>query len=388
MPVWQASLLLMAALLPSLAPARFLLYDVNPGEGFNLRRDVFMRLAVLVRKLNQEVEGREKWTLVLPPWGPLYHWQSRDLDRQAALPWAEFFHLDSLRRYIPVMEFTDWLEQTRGRLQAVHYLQGYKEGWQDGKFEEKFDKRECLERPRYRQTEDGTWEGWFFSYGERVRAEQFSCLSVQGHASVLANWLAAGPPGTSIMLDRAENLLHDRFGDGEYWAARRSMRFSPRLVDRAAQFRLEKLDSEDGRDKTMLPADWREEGGAGAARQQRGGQYACLHLRRGDFARSRATQVASPKWAGRQLAAHLTTRGLTSLFVATDGTEAEMTALKSELAGVQVLRYRPTKQELRQFGDGGVAIIDQIICSHARYFIGTRESTFTFRLKLISMIHW
>ena len=34
-------------------------------------------------------------------------------------------------------------------------------------------------------------------------------------------------------------MLHDRFGDGEYWAARRSMRFSPRLVDRAAQFRLE-----------------------------------------------------------------------------------------------------------------------------------------------------
>lgn len=47
-------------------------------------------------------------------------------------------------------------------------------------------------------------------------------------------------------------MLHDRFGDGEYWAARRSMRFAPRLVDRAAQFRLEKLDSEDGRDKVQI----------------------------------------------------------------------------------------------------------------------------------------
>ena len=28
------------------------MYDVNPGEGFNLRRDVFMRMAVLVKKLN------------------------------------------------------------------------------------------------------------------------------------------------------------------------------------------------------------------------------------------------------------------------------------------------------------------------------------------------
>ena len=30
-----------------------MLYDVNPGEGFNLRRDVFMRMAVLVKKLNE-----------------------------------------------------------------------------------------------------------------------------------------------------------------------------------------------------------------------------------------------------------------------------------------------------------------------------------------------
>merc|ERR1711936_758900 len=30
---------------------------------------------------------------------------------------------------------------------------------------------------------------------------------------------------------------------------------------------------------------------------------------------------------------------------------------------------------------GGVAIIDQSICSHARYFIGSRESTFTFRIQ-------
>ena len=29
---------------------RYVLYDVNPGEGFNLRRDVYMRMAVFVRK--------------------------------------------------------------------------------------------------------------------------------------------------------------------------------------------------------------------------------------------------------------------------------------------------------------------------------------------------
>ena len=38
----------------------YLFYDVNPGEGFNLRRDVYMRIAVLVKHLN--VNGN--WILV------------------------------------------------------------------------------------------------------------------------------------------------------------------------------------------------------------------------------------------------------------------------------------------------------------------------------------
>jgi hypothetical protein len=36
-----------------LKPTRYILYDVNPGEGFNLRRDVYMRMAVFVKKLNK-----------------------------------------------------------------------------------------------------------------------------------------------------------------------------------------------------------------------------------------------------------------------------------------------------------------------------------------------
>lgn len=36
---------------------------------------------------------------------------------------------------------------------------------------------------------------------------------------------------------------------------------------------------------------------------------------------------------------------------------------------------------LNEVKDGGVAIIDQIICSHAKYFIGSVESTFSFRIQ-------
>ena len=83
---------------------RYLIYDVNPGEGFNLRRDVYIRIANLVHFLNE----LEPWILVLPPWGNLYHWQSDVL--QEKLPWSHFFDVNSLKRHVPVIEFEEFLQ--------------------------------------------------------------------------------------------------------------------------------------------------------------------------------------------------------------------------------------------------------------------------------------
>lgn len=84
---------------------RYLLYEVNPGEGFNLRRDVYMRMANLVKVLNDDVNSW--WTLVLAPWSRLYHWRSNVLQQQ--IPWGTFFDIDSLSRHVPVMEFVEFL---------------------------------------------------------------------------------------------------------------------------------------------------------------------------------------------------------------------------------------------------------------------------------------
>lgn len=87
-----------------LFPARYLLYDVNPPEGFNLRRDVYIRVASLLKTLLKT----EEWVLVLPPWGRLYHWQSPDI-HQVRIPWADFFDLPSLNRNIPVIEYEQFI---------------------------------------------------------------------------------------------------------------------------------------------------------------------------------------------------------------------------------------------------------------------------------------
>lgn len=43
--------------------------------------------------------------------------------------------------------------------------------------------------------------------------------------------------------------------------------------------------------------------------------------------------------------------------------------------------YQPTANDIHRYGDGGVAIIDQWIAAHAVYFVGTGESTFSFRIR-------
>jgi hypothetical protein len=62
-----------------------------------------------------------------------------------------------------------------------------------------------------------------------------------------------------LMLDRAEVALHHSFGDAEYWAARRSVRFATHLVKAASNFRRNYLNSSDTSDLTTLSFDWRDD---------------------------------------------------------------------------------------------------------------------------------
>lgn len=96
------------------------MYDVNPPEGFNLRRDVYIRIASLIKTLSKS----EAWVLVLPPWGRLYHWQSPDI-HQVQIPWSDFFDVPSLNKNIPVIEYEQFLTGKRyNRIICVRYFEG------------------------------------------------------------------------------------------------------------------------------------------------------------------------------------------------------------------------------------------------------------------------
>lgn len=162
---------------------KYLIYDVNPGEGFNLRRDVYLRVSNLVKLLLE----KQKWILVLPPWRRLYHWRSQ-ID-QTGLPWETFFDLNNMNKYVPVIDFKDYVKQTGSySIDEILYLQRYSEGWKDGVWEEKIDDRPCIDSPVYHKGDDGHFRGYFWEMPQ-VYARKFKCVSVQGTSAILRSVL-------------------------------------------------------------------------------------------------------------------------------------------------------------------------------------------------------
>ncbi|KAF1762245.1 hypothetical protein GCK72_010507 [Caenorhabditis remanei] len=350
---------------------KFLLYDVNFGEGFNLRRDVYMRLANTVRLLR---ESGDNWILVLPPWGRLHHWQRMEV----ALSWRLFFDLESLNRFVPVIEFEDFLDETENKpIDQVVYLQHYEEGW-GTEYVRKFDERKCLPpaNSHYKQEGDSYWRGWFYSY-EDVRATNFKCVSIQGDSGTLRDLLKQSnfSEMSSVMIDRAETILHENFGDVNYWKARRSMRYSKELIEIADTFRDKYLDSDDENDDTGMTTDWRKER---AKRSAKGGPYIGIHWRRRDFLYARKEQLPSIKGTADILENLSEKLKLNKIYLATDAPEEEINELKYYLREeLEVFRFTDSQK----FNDGQIAIIDQYLCAHARHFIGSHESTFSFRIQ-------
>ncbi|RMC18330.1 hypothetical protein DUI87_04214 [Hirundo rustica rustica] len=349
----------------------YLLYDVNPPEGFNLRRDVYVRIASLLNTLRKS----ENWVLVLPPWGHLYHWQSSDI-LQVRIPWSEFFDIPSLNRNIPVIEYEQFLAESGGPfIEQIYVLQGYAEGWKEGTWEEKINERPCIDQLLYSKDKHGYYRGWFWGY-EETRGLNASCLSVQGSASVVAPILLKNTSAQSVMLDRAENLLHDHYGGKDYWNTRRSMVFAKHLRVVGDEFRKKYLQSTDEADRTQYKEDWTQmKVKTGTAL---GGPYLGVHLRRRDFIWGHREDVPSLQGAVKKIRSLLETLKLEKVFVATDAVEEEVELLKKLLP--EMARFEPSLEELELYKDGGLAVIDQWICAHARYFIGTSVSTFSFRI--------
>lgn len=151
------------------------------------------------------------------------------------------------------------------------------------------------------------------------------------------------------------------------------------------RFRADYLNSTDVDDRTILIEDWtkmkRHSGHA------LGGPFISIHLRRRDYVKARPVHVPSLEHAARQVCHHLTRLNLSLAFISTDADENEIDEVRHyaqeicQISAKQILTYRPNEKILENILDGGKAIVDQWICAHARYFLGSYESTFSFRIQ-------
>ncbi|EDQ84683.1 uncharacterized protein MONBRDRAFT_12575 [Monosiga brevicollis MX1] len=110
--------------------------------------------------------------------------------------------------------------------------------------------------------------------------------------------------------------------------------------------------------------------------------YLALHLRQGDF-KAHGRMPAIELVARQLLHALAADANLTSIFLASDAdtSDPDMAWLTAQLAAQNVPLVRLTPPAGSSLGDGQLAILDQIVCARAHKFIGTPESTFTFRIQ-------
>lgn len=355
--------------------ALYIIYDVHQVEGFNLRRDVYIRMATFIWSLRQKAKYKNA-KLVLPPFMNMYHWRSQNVD-QSRVFWGELFDLESLRKFTMVLDFPEFfaeLESYNGStdinktyIDEVYKLQNYDEMFENGVFRDKFEKAPC-------KNDDERRKGNYFGY-KNLTHRSFSCVNFQGGAKMLQKMLYKYKSPVSgntmdnirpriVLVLRSETVLHDFWSTSVYWKARRSLRFGKALTAIADKFRLDYLNSTNEGDLVQRPDDWRDEK---PYRGARGGDYLAVHLRRADFLYGREKTVPSLQSAVAQIKTKLKELDLGIVFIASDCTGNEFNDLKSYLRPYRVVKYTPeSKEQFEQLKDGGVAIIDQIICSHAR----------------------
>lgn len=180
------------------SPTYFLLYDVNPVEGFNLRRDVYIRMAVFQKSLRQRTNYQNSF-LVLPPFYHLYHWnmvttkryRSNEINSNDIVFWNHFFDMDSMKNYTTVIDMWEYFEIMRDcfgvksnlRLDHVLRLKHFESMFSSRKFEEKFEVQAACDRNSVQN------RGQFISLYSNFSLGNVQCIEFQGSASLLHNLL-------------------------------------------------------------------------------------------------------------------------------------------------------------------------------------------------------
>ncbi|CAD7955497.1 unnamed protein product [Amoebophrya sp. A25] len=360
---------------PDGSPRRWLLYDAKFGEGFNLQREVFPRVAHAVSVLNLRIEDRcgeagivgqdpdcILWGLVLPPWCNLAHWNNTG-DQAPIRGWGEFFDMDLLKSLpIAVADFNELGSNEVDRV--IHYSVAQKEGLiSPGKPGDNFlgwadDLSTCensgsLSRPKRSDVSKKlTFETVYSGYcAGGVISQDVRCA------------LFRTPFENSVV-----DLLDDQNKD-----------VSTVLLKNYDYLAIPDVSTMDGlglREVVVFKKDLRRMGEKFMTEQFGGTKFIAAHCRRSDFLRVR-TRTTPEGWESiiKQLRKLQKETGLKKIFIATDASEDEKAAalkLMPELVFAPQFDPQPGRQ----------SIVEMWVAARADFFIGTQESRFTGAIQL------
>lgn len=237
-------------------------------------------------------------------------------------------------------------------IDTMYVLDNFENAFENGGFEEK-----------WQLTSDCVYDGDYWGY-KNVTVKEIVCVKFQGKISKLWELIMQHPSDRKVMFTHGEIPLHDVYGTKAYWECRKSMKFNKILIRAAKDFITANLNCIIKRCQTYLSVHWR----------------------RKDFAYSRPNDVPSITDTVKQIdfACKMNVPNVRRVFIASDASSIELKVLEEQLIDLnyEVYTYVPSENEIvNEFKEGGVAIIDQIICSRAALFIGTHDSTFTFRIQ-------
>lgn len=386
----------------ALGGRRFLLYDVKPGEGFNLQKEIFIRAAHLAAALNaanSSAAGNtlSRWTVVLPPWCSLAHWRVRP---GTAREWGAFFDPDHLNSHpgLDVVEYSEYVGGGGGDGTDCVDLVIQMETFRPNEWTPQHHRMPCSKMRaamRVRRTEGRDWV---------VAEYSGNCTTMLGSRAVcLQTWARSAAFLAPIILEEMKNMENPgpegttgtpppRCPPRRDVASALGSSVSPPASFFEFSVLVRHLDLTTGPyderyyryRELMFPAKRIRDAAEAYIKNKDIGlsdqRYIAAHVRRSDFIQyahpdttpSLETAAGTLKYLLAKGAAQ--TPPIDVVFVATDATDAEKMELRRLVPGVRYFQ-----QDLGHPGEN--AAVEQWVCSLSSFFVGTQLSRFTLAIQ-------
>ena len=203
-----------------------------------------------------------------------------------------------------------------------------------------------------------THNSWFWGHGGEVWAKKLTCFRTNAGYLFIAPFVS-DLPGDAVMISDFNRLRRIYMDFPTPMHTLVSLPYGSGLVDEAERFVALIL---------RRP-------------------YLAVHLRRTDFLQNQHThgRVHPIDVVVAQARDLMSAHGAEIVFIATDADQTDQEYPELGQSGLELYRYPNGKglyavQHASLFGDGQVAVIEQIICARAAVFLGTTRSAYSARI--------